>query len=183
MIGGARGGVFAVGAAVSLLIGCAQPVFHPNDARFAAREANCQIVLRGSVPPAGFVEIGTITIEGDRGGGAGLFQNAEEFINAVRGDLCAAGVDMVVTEVGGLGYISRGIAFKRVAATAAAPPSASDPSAQPGACVPICSPGFDCVKGNCIPLCNPACEAGEICGRDRLCHAVIPPAKPGAPAP
>jgi hypothetical protein len=52
--------------------------------------------------------------------------------------------------------------------------------AAPGACDPICSPGFGCQAGVCIPLCNPACGADETCGRDRLCH---PKTSDGATSP
>ena len=37
-------------------------------------------------------------------------------------------------------------------------------------CEPDCSPGFTCLRGRCVSACNPACDAGERCGADRVCH-------------
>ena len=39
-------------------------------------------------------------------------------------------------------------------------------------CTPECSPGYTCLDGRCLSQCNPACDAGQRCGADRLCHHV-----------
>jgi len=172
-----RGGSFGLLVAVSCLVGCAEPAFHWNGARFPAREPNCRLKLLGMPPGPDYVEIGTI-IKGDRSGGAESSHDPAQFVSPVWAKVCAAGADAVVTEVNGLGVVVRGIVFKHVAPTPAAPAPETAAVAGGRACIPICSPGFDCRDGTCVPLCNPACESGETCGRDRLCH----PAAGGASA-
>ena len=119
-------------------------------------------------PGPGYVEIGQITIEGDRSFGAGSYRDPQEFANVVHDRICAAGGDTLITEVNGFGIIARGIVLRRSETT---PPAAASVPAPADACEPLCSPGFLCSAGKCLPQCNPACGNGETCGNDRLCHA------------
>lgn len=157
------------------LSGCGRAEFHSNGARFPAKEEDCALRVFGALPGAGWVEIGTISIQAPRD------HDPEMFVYRVRAELCEAGADAVVTQINGDGVIARGVVLKFVGAPAAAPaaPAATSPAA--AMCNPICSPGFDCVQGTCVPLCNPACIAGEACGRDRLCHPVDAGTPGGAP--
>src|SRR4051812_38893402 len=159
-----------VGAWAVTSMACAHPVFHSSGARYPAYPSNCRIRVLGTHPGPGYEEVGTITIEGDREGGAGNYDNGEQFVEEVRAQVCAAGADAVATEVNGSGQVARGIAFRKVPLASGPAPVATASLAADTGCTPICSPGFDCSQHVCIPVCNPACARNEICGRDRLCH-------------
>jgi hypothetical protein len=154
-----------------MAVSCAHPVYHATGgATFPAREPTCEFDVRGSVPGPGYVEIGQLTIEGDRSMGAGSFSDPNQFANRVRGEVCAVGGDALVTEVNGFGIIARGVVFHKT--DEVAPKLAPTPAVTQGeGCEPICSPGFRCMSGACIPQCNPACAPTEKCGNDRVCHA------------
>ena len=165
--------------------GCGKPVFHHNnDYEYPPRPANCDLRVVGAHPGPGYEEIGTITIEGSRDY---MYEDPEAFVDRVRPELCAAGANVVVTEVNGRGYVARGIAFVNIyedsdshpsADASASPPPPPPPPTTGAECTPICSPGFACSAGTCIPQCNPACTPTEECGRDRLCHPRVEPAPP-----
>jgi hypothetical protein len=153
------------------LSGCAELVFHSAGGRtYPAKPENCALRVVGTHPGSEYEEIGVISIEGDRSFGAGSYQDPQEFVNAVRPQVCRAGGEVVATEVNGFGIVARGVAFHKAAA---APATASPPPAAVAGCNPICSPGFACSGQTCVPQCNPACGDGE-CGNDRQCHPKKP---------
>jgi hypothetical protein len=55
-------------------------------------------------------------------------------------------------------------------AAAASVPSAPVCQAALAEDVLDCGPGYREVSGACLPACNPACDDGEHCGADRVCH-------------
>ena len=143
-----------------LATSCARPVFNSSaDRTYPSKPADCRFRTTASHPGPGYVEIGIVSIEGDTSFGAGMYRNAEEFTSKVRKEVCAAGGDVVATEVSSYGVIVRGVVFRKVDASPA------------NACVPPCSPGFRCQGGMCRAVCNPPCTAGQTCGQDRTCHA------------
>jgi hypothetical protein len=166
--------ILLVASIAVLVAACAAPVLHRAEGvSYPAREPTCRFRVVGAHPGPGYEEVGTLTIEGDRSGGAGSYTDPQEFADVVRADVCKVGGDVLVTEVGSMGVIARGIVFHQVDAGApAAEPTPPAPAAA-GTCTPICSPGFACTAGTCIPQCNPACAAGETCGNDRLCHGDV----------
>src|SRR5207253_2935747 len=103
---------------------------------------------------------GILAVEG---GDPNTFRNPDAFIEEARGQVCRAGGEMVVTQVNGMGAVVRGAVFRRRTEQ----PATEATSEQ---CDPICSPGFRCKGTKCVPQCNPACDDGEACGRDRVCH-------------
>jgi hypothetical protein len=153
-------------------LACAQPVMYKNGATtFPPREATCAFDVLASHPGPGYVEVAQIGIEGDQSFGAGQYRNPREFAQVVQPKVCAAGGDVLATEVNGAGSIVRGIVFHRISEPEApALPPGAPPSTVAGTCEPICSPGFACNAGVCAPQCNPACTGDETCGNDRLCH-------------
>ena len=158
--------VFGLAFVVSALCGCAEVVFHrAGSRRYTALPPDCRIRLVASPPESGYDEIGLLAIDGP----AGSFRDPDEFVRAARPQVCRAGGEIVVTQINGLGAIVRGVVLRR---RPVEPAAEAEAQAEPdGDCDPICSPGFACTDGKCRPQCNPACEAGETCGRDRLCHA------------
>jgi hypothetical protein len=145
--------------------GCAEPVLHKSGGTtFPARGQGCPLTVVASHPGTGYVEVGQITIEGDRSFGAGTYRDPQAFADVVHDRICAAGGDTLITEVNGFGIIARGIVLRRVA-------PAAPPPVPAGSCEPLCSPGFRCDAGTCIPQCNPACADSETCGNDRTCHS------------
>lgn len=160
--------------AVLCTSGCATPVFHHNnDYEYPPRPADCHVRVVGSHPGPGYEEIGLITFEGNRS------MDGQVFIEQVRPELCAAGANVVVTEVSGDGYVARGIVLVNIYEDSDSNAPADEPAPAPTAvaeCTPICSPGFACSAGTCVPQCNPACLPTEECGRDRLCHPRVEPA-------
>lgn len=55
-------------------------------------------------------------------------------------------------------------------------------------CDPACEAGFSCVSGQCMPMCNPPCPGDQLCNAERACEprpapAVAVPESPQAPAP
>lgn len=170
-----------LGASILCSCGTAKPVFHDNsDYEFPPSPPDCNLRVVGTHPGPGYEEIGIITIEGDRSYGWGSYQDANEFVEQVRPELCAAGADVVITEVNGAGVVARGIVLVRGSGAGAAVPEAEPEPAPATAseCTPICSPGFECSAGTCIPLCNPACAPTDACGMDRLCHPRVEAAPP-----
>jgi hypothetical protein len=143
-----------------ILAGCAQVFFHAAGShRYPAKPENCHIRVVAAPPGSEFEEIGLLSVEGDHS----AFRNPDAFIEEAREVVCHAGGEVVLTQVNGIGAIVRGVVFRRSAAQPATEETTEE-------CNPICSPGFDCKGTKCVPLCNPACEDGESCGRDRLCH-------------
>jgi hypothetical protein len=140
---------------VTTFAGCAHLVYHPSgDAHYPARDASCQLQLTGSHPGPAYVEIGQVTRQGEV-----RITDPQEFLDKVRPDVCAAGGEVLATEVNGSGLIVRALVFRKAATASAG-----------NECDPICSPGFQCAGKTCVPQCNPACLDTESCGRDRLCH-------------
>lgn len=152
---GATGVLFV--AAVALGACAHAPTYHATaQTKFPPKAPNCPLAIAASHPDPGYEEIGVIAI------GGYYYQDPNAFLDAMRADVCAAGGDLVITEVNGYGAIARGVVFRKRAGASLADGGQ--------ACFPICSPGFGCERGTCIPLCNPACGADERCGPDRLCH-------------
>jgi len=178
---------------------CTRPVFHNNsDYEYPPRAADCYLRVVGSHPGPAYDEIGIVTFDGTN-----PFQDEQEFIDPVRAELCAAGADVIFTQVSADGVVVRGVVLVNIyedpdgdASEEAAPVPAAVADCSPicspgfkcsagrcvppaaGECTPICSPGFGCSGGVCIPLCNPACASTEECGTDRLCHPRVEPAPP-----
>jgi hypothetical protein len=156
--------------ATAALSGCADLVFHPAGGRPAQpKPENCELRTVGSHPGPDYVEIGVISIEGDRSFGAGSYQDPQEFVNRVRPQVCRAGGEVVATEVNGRGIVVRGVVFRRARVAVERGPAAPPPAPKEG-CEPICSPGFACEGHTCVPQCNPVCANNQVCGDDRLCH-------------
>jgi hypothetical protein len=158
----------ALGAASAA---CGKPALHRTGAAtFPPRERGCTFQVIGTAPGPDHVEVAQVVIEGDFIAGTGVYRDPQEFAAAARDQICAAGGDLLVTEVNGQGVIARGIVFHRVATHGVAADRAPTAPPPAGACEPICSPGFRCQAGTCIPQCNPTCDEGETCGKDRTCH-------------
>ncbi len=151
----------AASAAVTVIVGvsgCAEVYFHGGGAkRYPAYPPSCRVRLVASDPGQEYEEIGTLSVDGE----PSAFRDPNAFLREAREQICRAGGELVVTQVNGFGSIVRGVVFRRTAELV----EADEP------CDPICSPGFACTSGKCVPQCNPACDAHEVCGSDRLCHA------------
>jgi hypothetical protein len=142
--------------------GCAEVYLHTSSAhRYPAYPPTCRVRLVASDPGQDFEEIGTLSVDGD----PRAFRNPNFFLQEAREQVCRAGGELVVTQVNGFGSIVRGVVFRRTGENAELVDTSQEE------CDPICSPGFVCKETKCIPVCNPACDASEVCGRDRLCHA------------
>jgi hypothetical protein len=119
--------------------------------RRAARPQGCEVQIVPGVPAFPVTDLAAVRVKC-------LESNRADCLLELRRQGCQAGGDTVY----GLSE-STDQHITAVAATVAS-------RAQPAACVPICSPGFDCQAGSCIPLCNPACSATEICNVHRTCE-------------
>jgi hypothetical protein len=125
----------------------------------------------GSHPGPGYLEIAQIAVEGPAEQVARHYHDPMVFANEVRTRVCAAGGDVLMTEVNGAGAIVHAIVFHRVDEPQPPPQGRpAEPVPAADTCNPICSPGFSCNAGTCVPQCNPACTEAETCGNDRLCH-------------
>lgn len=158
-------------------LACVQATVHRTATTpIPPREPRCVFEVVSTHPGPGYLEVAQISVDGPGDQVAGYYHNPREFANEVREKVCAAGGDVLMTEINGFGSIIHAIVFHRVAAPEP-PPAASSPAIDPnappyaGLCEPICSPGFACIQGTCIPQCNPACTGSDVCGNDRLCHA------------
>jgi len=158
--------ISSVALALVLVAACANHYqgYRSGDQKYPKRAADCQVELYATHPGPEYIEIGQITPEEN----APRYTNPQSFKKVVRPVVCALGGDALATEMNGLGVIIRGIVFKHVASEE--PAAATPAPAASGTCDPICSPGFTCDAGTCVPQCNPACDEGEACGKDRLCH-------------
>jgi hypothetical protein len=154
-------------------LACVQPTLYKTASTTTApRAANCEFDLVASHPGPGFVEVAQIAVDGPAEKVASHYRDPRAFASEVRPQVCAAGGDVLMTEVNGVGAIVHAIVFRHVEIDPAPGPmnGAPPPAAVAGVCEPICSPGFACNAGTCIPQCNPACGGDETCGNDRLCH-------------
>ena len=94
----------------------------------------------------------------------------------MRRQACLAGADTIygIAEGSVNGSWTVSATFARSLMVAPDSGAAPLPSDGGGGCDPLCSPGFTCRAGACLPQCNPACQANEVCSRQRTCE----PAKP-----
>jgi hypothetical protein len=141
--------------------------------RRPARPLGCAVQVVPGTPAGPVVNLASARarcLENERG----------DCLAELRRQACAAGGDTVY----GLSesvdqhitYIAATLALQGQSGTSAPVPHTE--AAGPGACTPICSPGFACQTGQCIPQCNPACEPAEICNRHRTCEPAAPASAP-----
>ena len=164
---------FAIPAFVaSAYLACVSSTLYKSATVHApAREPGCAFDVVGSHPGPGFVEVGQVAVEGPADQVVHAYRDPQAFANEVRAGVCAAGGDVLMTEVNGAGAIVHAIVFHRVDQAESGGSQPAGPAPSLGTCEPICSPGFACNAGSGMPLCNPACTGAETCGNDRLCHA------------
>ncbi|MCB9737031.1 MAG: hypothetical protein H6745_30985 [Deltaproteobacteria bacterium] len=94
--------VHALVGLAAALSGCVTYAFTPTTRQSApAREAGCEFDLLSAAPRTPYVQLGFLepTVQA---------HSAVEFYDAVRGEVCAAGGDAVLTEINGLGEYVRG---------------------------------------------------------------------------
>jgi len=77
-----------------------------------AKPATCEFVVAASSPGPGYEEIGVL--DGENMSGAA---DAAAFRTTVREQVCSIGGDYVVGQVNGYGTYTRGIVFRKAAAT------------------------------------------------------------------
>jgi hypothetical protein len=101
--------------AVLALVGCGPMYKFVRNSEGAPepRPADCDFRVTGSLDAAGYAEVGILQY-----GGGQITNDLAKFKMDVRPSVCAAGGDLVVTEVNGYGHIVRGIVFKKVDETA-----------------------------------------------------------------
>ena len=147
----------------------------------ASRPEGCPIDLFPTKPPPyAFTPIAKVRTECDP-------VRRQMCVDQLRREACRAGADAVVgfKESMDADSVSMFIDATFVVKGTGAPEAPAAPAAAapaPGACDPICSPGFACQGGTCVPQCNPPCEAGEICSRKRVCEPADQPTAPPSPA-
>jgi hypothetical protein len=188
-----RSGVLVAAVIVlSLAVGgCVSSEVTPLGPMLPRRPGGCRVQVFPTVPPYPYVNIAAVTARCHHGAGRSACLDLLDFKTCDVGGDTLYGLSEI--QVGSHTQISATIAYRAlpgdttvaappVAAPAAAPPPPAVPPpppppepVAPGACEPICSPGFACEGGKCIPQCNPPCEAGEICSRRRLCEPAPAP--------
>jgi hypothetical protein len=146
-------------AALVAVLACASSQVATLGPRRQARPAGCAVEIVPGAPTGPVVDLASARVkcvESARG----------DCLDQLRRQTCLAGGD---TAYGLTESLDQHITY--ITATLAL----RNEPARPGACVPICSPGFDCQAGKCIPLCNPACAATEICNQHRTCEPAPAP--------
>ena len=108
-----------IAASLALAIGCVQP---PRIAYMAtptgisaprAKRIGCDFVVMSTSPSGLYEEIGTLTYGSKTLSTYRASRDPDEFKQAVRGDVCKLGGDVVVTQVDRQGTIVRGAVLRK----------------------------------------------------------------------
>jgi hypothetical protein len=104
--------VAATGVLAALVL-CACPISYKfsrtTSASSITKPEGCAFDLLTTHPAQPHVELGVVDF--DRGGTT-MASTAQEFMDAVRAQVCAAGGDAVVGEINGHGYYVRGVVIR-----------------------------------------------------------------------
>jgi hypothetical protein len=112
-------GAFAIAGAIATFIGCQPPpiAYMATQTGMSpprAKDATCDFAVTSIIPSGPYAEVGTLTFGSKTLSSYRASRDPEEFKQAVRGDVCQLGGDVVVTQVDYQGTIVRGTVLRRI---------------------------------------------------------------------